>query len=128
MLWEDNLILARDKEGKMQGFILHYPDYSSLCVKNKGMANWLGKMGFLLHGPRDREAKKRWIMKSLGARPVLGKVRLGLALTSRAYSIAQRRGAQVFIHALMEENNLSRSFAPQGSRTISRYELFEAYL
>ena len=115
-----NLIFALDPAGREKGFLLTLGNEAKRMKAMAASRGLAAKLGFLLM-PRETE---RLIFKTIGVLPGLRKVRLGAALVTYAERLFTREGWNEGIHALMSEDNLSRSFSEGRGQTFRQYALF----
>lgn len=91
-------LIAEDKNQEMIAFIFSFPDI-------------------------ENPSKKQMIIKTLASDPQYRG--LGTFLVEKLYALARADGFEAIIHALMEDNNISRKITPVPGKTLNQYFLLE---
>lgn len=116
----ENVLFARSASGKDEGFAFSLPDVSDALRKMQGKDGLLDKLTFLINkGKTDR-----LIFKTVGVRPAFRKVRIGSVLVYETHKHALQAGYKEVLHALMSEDNLSRTFSKGCCESFRSYALF----
>ncbi len=120
LLRPQNLLFALEPGGREIGFLLTLPD-EIRRVRALGRSPGLaGKLRFLAT-PRESGTL---LFKTIGVLPGMRKVRPGAALLHEAEKLFASEGWRESIHALMSEDNVSRSFSRGRGEDFRQYTLF----
>jgi len=108
-----------DETGRDIAFAFAYRDMQSLLSKMQRQPSWLQPLTYLF----GRNKSHTLVYKSLGILPEYQGARLGSILSALIHKQAHKMGIKEIIHALMEEDNLSRKIAGGGA-TFRTYHLY----
>jgi hypothetical protein len=120
MMRAENLLFALDPAGREIGFLLTLPDETRRMKALDGSRRLSARLRFLA-APRE---SSRLLFKTIGVLPGVRKVRPGAALLNEAERLFAEQGWQEGIHALMSDDNLSRSFSEGRGEDFRQYTLF----
>lgn len=108
-----------DSKGSAIAFAFAYRDQGKVLRKMQHQPRWVAPFEFLL----NRGKARTLVFKSLGVLPEYQGARLGSILSAHIHTQAKRNGMTHIIHALMEEDNLSRRLEGGGT-TFRTYSLY----
>lgn len=111
-----------DETGRDIAFAFAYRDIQTVLSKMQGQPSWLQPITYLL----GRKKSRTLVYKSLGILPEFQGARLGSILSALIHENAHSMGIKEIIHALMEEDNLSRKIAG-GGKTFRTYHLYDRH-
>ncbi|MBN1525633.1 MAG: hypothetical protein JW904_14235 [Spirochaetales bacterium] len=104
---KENILIAEDAHGTPAGYAFTFRDNADAIRRMNGSLDIFSKIKFIVT-PKSPDTL---IFKTIAVAPGLRKVRVGAALVYAVHEYAVRNGFARVIHALMSEDNLSRSFS-----------------